>query len=240
MAAADAVLRREGRSLAYYGVANGPQGYRPLRDFLAAKLKRDAGIACAADDILLVSGSLQAFDLINGALLARGDTVIVERDTYQGMLNRYARAGVNAVGVPLDDHGLCIDAIEETLRALSAKGIRPKYIYTIPTVQNPTGTIMPVERRTALLALAETYGVPVFEDDCYSDLIWNGERPRDPNAPQLEGTGEITVEGTDRATGYWTTRSDRDPELHARTSGVYLRAKNIVPPSTERMAGRGK
>jgi 2-aminoadipate transaminase len=177
LAAADAVLRREGRSLAYYGVANGPQGYRPLREFLAAKLKRDAAIACTADDILLVSGSLQAFDLINGALLARGDTVIVERDTYQGMLNRYTRAGINAVGVPLDRDGLRIDALEQTLSALKAKGIRPKYIYTIPTVQNPTGTIMPAERRTALLALAERYGVPVFEDDCYSDLIWSGERP---------------------------------------------------------------
>src|SRR5689334_23559974 len=54
--------------------------------------------------------------------------------------------------------------------------------------------------------------------------FWKGERPRDPNAPQLEGTGEIRVENVDRATGYWTTRSDRDPGLHARTAGVYLRA----------------
>ena len=54
--------------------------------------------------------------------------------------------------------------------------------------------------------------------------FWKGERPRSPNAPQLEGTGEITVEATDRASGYWTTRSDRDPELNARTAGVYLRA----------------
>jgi hypothetical protein len=54
--------------------------------------------------------------------------------------------------------------------------------------------------------------------------FWRGERPRDPNAPQLEGTGEIRVESADRATGYWTTRSDRDPELNARTAGVYLRA----------------
>jgi Predicted nucleotide-binding protein containing TIR-like domain len=54
--------------------------------------------------------------------------------------------------------------------------------------------------------------------------FWKGERPRHPDAPELEGTGEITVESADRATGYWTTRSDRDPELNARTSGVYLRA----------------
>jgi hypothetical protein len=54
--------------------------------------------------------------------------------------------------------------------------------------------------------------------------FWNGERPRHPDAPQLEGTGEIKLESEDRANGYWTTRSDRVPELHARTSGVYLRA----------------
>jgi hypothetical protein len=54
--------------------------------------------------------------------------------------------------------------------------------------------------------------------------FWRGERPRNPNAPQLEGTGEITLEATDRATGFWTTRSDRDPGLNARTAGIYLRA----------------
>jgi 2-aminoadipate transaminase len=189
LAAADAVLRREGSSLAYYGVANGPQGYKPLREFLAAKLKRDAAIACAVDDILLVSGSLQAFDLINGALLAPGDTVIVERDTYQGMLNRYARAGIDVVGVPLDTDGLRIDALADALAALKSKGIRPKYIYTIPTVQNPTGTIMPMERRIALLALSDQYGVPIFEDDCYSDLIWSGERP--PALYAMSSSGNV-------------------------------------------------
>jgi 2-aminoadipate transaminase len=55
--------------------------------------------------------------------------------------------------------------------------VRPKYIYTIPTVQNPTGTIMPEARRTELLRLAQAHGVPVFEDDCYADLIWDGWRP---------------------------------------------------------------
>ena len=54
--------------------------------------------------------------------------------------------------------------------------------------------------------------------------FWNGERPRHPNAPQLEGTGEIRLEDADRAAGYWTTRSETDPLLHERTSGVYLRA----------------
>ena len=76
-----------------------------MREFLAAKLKRDAGIDCAADDILIVSGSLQALDLVNATLLARGDTVIIEQDTYQGALNRLTRLGVNVVGIPLDQRG---------------------------------------------------------------------------------------------------------------------------------------
>jgi 2-aminoadipate transaminase len=175
--AVNAILRREGKTLATYGLASGPQGYRPLRDFLTAKLKRDAGINCAADDILIVSGSLQALDLVNQTLLARGDTVIIERDTYQGALTRLTRLGVNAVGIPLDHEGMRMDALAAALADLKQRGITPKYIYTIPTVQNPTGTIMPETRRAELLKLSQEYGVPIFEDDCYADLIWDGRRP---------------------------------------------------------------
>src|ERR1700744_165235 len=145
--AVNAVLRREGKTLATYGLASGPQGYRPLREFLTTKLKRDAGIDCAADDILIVSGSLQALDLVNATLLARGDTVIVEQETYQGSLNRLTRLGVNTIGIPLDGEGMRMDVLAKTLADLKAKAIRPKYIYTIPTVQNPTGTILPARRR---------------------------------------------------------------------------------------------
>jgi 2-aminoadipate transaminase len=175
--AVNAVLKREGRMLATYGLASGPQGYRPLREFIAAKLKRDAGIACVADDILVVSGSLQALDLVNQSLLARGDTVIMEQETYQGSLNRLTRLGVNVVGIPLDQDGMRIDVLASALADLKNRGITPKYIYTIPTVQNPTGTILPEPRRAELLKLSQAYGVPVFEDDCYADLIWDGKRP---------------------------------------------------------------
>src|SRR4029453_14027367 len=178
--AASAVLSREGKTLATYGLASGPQGYRPLREFLTAKLKRDAGIDCVADDILIVSGSLQALDLVNATLLARGDTVIVERETYQGALNRLTRLGGNAGGVPLHQGGVGGGGLGGAARALAdvkRRGVTPKYIYTTPTVQNPTGTILPEARRAELLKLAARYGVPIFEDDCYADLIWDGKRP---------------------------------------------------------------
>jgi 2-aminoadipate transaminase len=177
MAAATAVLRREGRTLSTYGLSSGPQGYRPLRDFLASKLKAAAGIACTADDILITSGSLQALDLINATLLQRGDTVIIEEDCYQGSINRLTRLGVTVIGIPLDRDGMRMDALSNALDDLQRNGVRAKYIYTIPTVQNPTATIMPVERRQQMLQLSAQHGVPLFEDDCYADLTWSGERP---------------------------------------------------------------
>jgi 2-aminoadipate transaminase len=177
VAAANAVLAREGSTLASYGMKSGPQGYRPLREFIAGKLKRDAAITCTSDDILVVSGSLQALDLINGVLLARGDTVIIEQDCYQGTITRLKRLGVHAIGIPLDRDGMRVDILAQELAALKQRNIKPKYIYTIPTVQNPTGTIMPEERRHELLKLATEYAVPIFEDDCYADLIWDGRRP---------------------------------------------------------------
>jgi 2-aminoadipate transaminase len=175
--AVNAVLKREGKALATYNLAHGPQGYRPLREFLTKKLKRDAGIACTADDILIVSGSLQALDLVNHTLLARGDTVLIEQESYQGSLNRLTRLGVHAVGIPLDSDGMRMDALAAALADHKRRGITPKYIYTIPTVQNPTGSILPEARRAEMLRLSQQYGVPIFEDDCYADLVWSGERP---------------------------------------------------------------
>jgi len=187
IAAATAVLRREGPTLATYGLASGPQGYFALREFLVAKLKRDAGIVCGPDEILVTSGSLQAIDLVNGVLLARGDTVLVEQECYQGSLNRLTRLGVKAVGIPLDRDGMRMDAVASALADLKGQGVRPKYIYTIPTVQNPTGTIMPESRRAEMLRLAGEYGVPIFEDDCYADLIWDRQRPPAIHAMSRDG-----------------------------------------------------
>src|SRR2546423_7565068 len=154
MAAADAVIAREGRNLATYNLGHGPQGYRPLREFLVGKLKRDAGIACTAEDILVVSGSLQALDLVNGALLTRSDTVICEKDCYQGTLTRFARLGVKAIGLPLDRDGMRMEALAAALEDCRKRGLQPKMIYTIPTRQNPTAPILPEALRVELLRLS--------------------------------------------------------------------------------------
>src|SRR5260370_616273 len=142
IAAATAVLEREGSTLATYGLQSGPLGYHPLRAFLVEKLKRHAGISCNADEILITSGSLQAIDLVNGILLARGDTVLIEQESYGGALTRLGRLGVKTVGIPLDREGLRMDALAPALDDLQRRRNRPKYIYTIRTVQNPTRTTL--------------------------------------------------------------------------------------------------
>jgi 2-aminoadipate transaminase len=178
IAAASKVLKREGATLATYGLDSGPQGYRPLREFLVKKLARDAGITCTADDILITGGSQQGLELVNSLLLEKGDTIIVEEASYGGFLSRVKRFGVNMIPLPLDKQGLDIEAVERVLADLKSKGVRPKYLYAIPTVQNPTASILPLERRQALIKLCESYGVPILEDECYSDLVWDGKRPQ--------------------------------------------------------------
>jgi len=174
--AATAVLRRRGADLALYNF-DGPQGYLGLRQLVVDKLAQRPAIKCTTDDVLITSGSGQAIDLVNGLLLERGDTVILEEFTYGGALTKLKRLGVNVVGAPLDDEGLTIDGLDRIIEDLGRTGIRPKYVYTIPTVQNPTGSILPSQRRETLLALTRKHGVPVFEDVCYADLRWDGAGP---------------------------------------------------------------
>ncbi|MBO0738171.1 MAG: PLP-dependent aminotransferase family protein [Alphaproteobacteria bacterium] len=174
--AASAVLQRDGTRLALYNF-DGPQGYRPLREFVVAKAAQRPAITCSVDDVLITSGSGQGIDLVNQLLLEPGDTVILEEFTYGGALTKLRRLGVNIIGAPLDEDGLDIDALARVLEDLGSKGVTPKYIYTIPTIQNPTGSILPLERRQRLLALTRQHRVPVFEDECYADLTWDGSGP---------------------------------------------------------------
>ena len=177
IAATAAVLRRDGTTLSTYGLESGPLGYRPLRDFVAAKLRKRSGLSVSADHVLITSGSIQALDLVNGVFCRPGDTVLVEQFTYAGALSRLRGLGVTPIGIPLDAHGMRVDRLAAKLAELKAQAIQPKFIYVIPTVQNPDGTIMPEARRAQLLELSAEYGVPIFEDECYADLLWTGERP---------------------------------------------------------------
>ena len=169
------VFKGDPRNIAMYNFEGGPQGLLSLRNFLVGKLSEERGINVTAKEILITSGSGQAIELINEILLDEGDTVVVESFTFSGALSYLRRRGVNFVGVDLDENGIRMDHLENILSSLKTKKIRPKYIYTIPTLQNPTGTVMSMEGRQRLLSLSQEYEVPIFEDECYADLIFEGE-----------------------------------------------------------------
>jgi 2-aminoadipate transaminase len=172
--AAASVLRREGSKLAIYNLGLGPQGYPGLRQFVADKSKRHRGIDVPIDDISIVTGSGQGIDMISKLLLDPGDTVLAEEFCYQGALNRFRKLGAKIEAMKLDADGIVVDALASQLAALKTKGVTPKFIYTIPTIQNPTASILPLDRRRALLKLAHEYNVAIFEDECYADLLWQG------------------------------------------------------------------
>ena len=183
------IIEREGHTLATYGLNSGPLGYLPLREFLVGKLNKYAAIDCDAEQILLTSGSLQAMDLINQSMLVEGDTVIVEESNYGGAFSRFRRLGVNMIAIPVDQDGMLVDALATILDQWKASDSKPKFIYTIPTVHNPSGTIMSLARRKQLLALANEHDLPVFEDECYADLVWDGQRP--PSLRALDDSGRV-------------------------------------------------
>ena len=193
--AAAVALSRYGTALARYNLGGSPQGHLPLREFVADALGRRAHMPTDPDEVLVTSGSLQALDLVCGALIAPGDAVIVEEATYAGTLSRLAALGAEVHGVALDRGGIRLDHLEEVLASLGARRRRTKFIYTIPTVQNPTGTVMGVERRRGLLEVARRHGVAIFEDDCYADLVFDGARP--PTIRSLDGAnGQVVYCGS--------------------------------------------
>ncbi|WP_322865223.1 PLP-dependent aminotransferase family protein [Aquicoccus sp. G2-2] len=181
------VLRTEAHAMGKYGMNSGPQGYLPLREEITRILARRCAMQVDPSEILVTSGSLQAMDLVNKALLDAGDVVLLEDANYSGAIAKLRALKVEPYPIALDQHGMRLDALEAALARLTKEGRKPKFIYTIPTIQNPTGSIMPKARRLEMLALSEKYDVPIFEDDCYSDLVFSGTRPPAIHALDTQG-----------------------------------------------------
>ncbi len=169
------VFRGDPRNISMYNFDGGPQGILPLRQFLVDKLAKYRGIDITTDEVLITSGSGQGIELINEILLEEGDTAIVEAFSFSGALSNLRRRKVNIVGVEVDQDGMRMDHLAQALEDLRNRGVHPKYIYTIPTLQNPTGTVLTMERRRQMLELSEEFGVPIFEDECYADLVFENE-----------------------------------------------------------------
>ncbi len=160
------LLLEKGKVLLQYGAT---EGYAPLRESLVPYLKDRFSFDVAAADILPVTGSTQAMDLLCKALINPGDAIAVESPTFLGNMQCMHLYQARLIPVPSDEQGMDIDALEEVF-----KTEHPKMLYTIPTFQNPTGKTLPLERRKRVAQLAAKYGVIVAEDDPYRDLRYAG------------------------------------------------------------------
>jgi len=148
-------------------------GLPGVREFLRERAERTQGRAPEPGELMVTSGGMECIALMCSALVDPGDAVVVEAPSYLGALMAFAAAEAEIVPVETDEHGLRVDLLEERLEA----GLRPKFVYTIPDFQNPTGRTLPAERRRALVDLCRRHGVLLFEDVAYRELAWGGEPP---------------------------------------------------------------
>ena len=184
-------LDREGKDLAYYPMAT---GLPALREFVAEKLTRDRAMQVTADDVALTSGSGEAIGMLIQALTDPGDVALTEEYVYLGTLRQLRRFGAEVVSVKCDGQGMIPQELEATLSRLFAEGKKVKYLYTIPVFQNPLGWTMTLERRRQVLEITRKYGVPVFEDECYVDLRFEGEDVSSFHS--LDDTGQVMYVGS--------------------------------------------
>jgi DNA-binding transcriptional MocR family regulator len=147
------------------------EGYEPLRTQLAA-FERNKGVAgLEPNQLIVTTGSQQALDLLGKTLVSPGDKVIVEGPTFLATIQCFRLYGADVHSAPIDAHGVQVDALERLIVEH-----KPKFVYLIPTFGNPSGALVPLERRKRILELAVKHQVLVVEDDPYGDLYF-GEAP---------------------------------------------------------------
>jgi len=175
-----------GRNISYAGYGDG-RGNLSLRKALSNHLG-SRGVPASPDSILIVSGSLQALQLISLGVLQPESTVFLEQPSYIYSLHIFRSAGMKLKGIPVDDKGMNTDHLRQQTLS-SSKSI----LYTNPTFHNPTGTVMSLERRKDILKVCEAYQLPVIEDDIYQDL-WFEEPP--PTLKSLDKQGHVLYVGS--------------------------------------------
>lgn len=166
------MLLREGPELALYP---GDMSHEAARHLISRKLKAHEGIDIPPSRIMITNGSTQGLLMVAEAFINAGDTVIIEEFCYPGTLRAFGYCEPRYATVPTDDEGIIIDDLVRVLDRLAAQGLTPKFLYTIANFQNPTGSVMSLPRRQALMRLAEERRLLIIEDDAYGDLIYDGE-----------------------------------------------------------------
>ncbi len=169
------------------------EGYAPLRELIAQQMAA-IGAPANADEIIVVNGSQEGMDIVGRTLLHEGDIVLVEGPTFPDAIRLYQSHDAEVIGMEMDRDGIVIEKLAALLDRLPKT---PKFIYTIPTFQNPSGTTLPLDRRHALVDLARERGILLVEDDPYSAFRYDGDplpplRALEPNSVYL-GTFSKTL-----------------------------------------------
>lgn len=184
-------LERDGAWMLQYAFGTGiPEIVEQLR----VKLARDQGIEATAENILVTNGASQGLALIFDLFLNPGDVMLAEAPFFLGAVEEAKVRAAEVREIPLDGEGIVIAALRAELEALRAEGRRAKFLYLVPTFQNPTGITYTLERRRQLVALAQEFGLPIVEDDAYFDLRYDGEKV--PTLYTLDGSGLVMYCGT--------------------------------------------
>lgn len=166
------ILKDDGQNLLQYGTT---EGYPPLKEFLASWTAPRMGRKVSGQEMLITTGSQQALDLFAWSLLDEGDYVITEDPTYLAALTVFLNHGGKFLSVPMDRDGMQVELLPEIIRKARSEGKKVKFIYTIVNFQNPAGSTMSLERRKRLVEISKEFGIPIFEDDPYGYVRFDGE-----------------------------------------------------------------
>ena len=147
------------------------EGFGPLREELASFMGTK-GVAVAANELIVTTGSQQALDLLGKTMISPGDKVIVEGPTFLATIQCFRLYGAELVSAPCDGHGVKTDELEKLIAEH-----KPKFVYLIPTFGNPSGALLSLERRKNVLEMAVKYNTLIVEDDPYGDLYFNEPPP---------------------------------------------------------------
>jgi 2-aminoadipate transaminase len=169
------------------------EGFDRTRACIAEVMAAE-GMAPEPEDVIVTTGGQQAIDLVTKTLVDPGDPVICEAPTYPGAVPVFCSYEADTHHVSMDEDGMRMDELEELLDRLAADGRRPKFVYTVPSFQNPAGVTMSAERRRRLVEVARERELLVIEDNPYGLLRYEG----DPLPPlyQLDGGDYVIYLGT--------------------------------------------
>jgi len=180
----------QGASSLQYGIG---QGTVDLRERICEVMALSGIHGASPDDVVVTVGGQQALDLLARLFLDPGDVVLAEGPTYVGALGVFQAAQAQVQHVAMDDDGLIPAALEEAIAAVERSGRRAKFLYTIPTFQNPAGVTLTEERREQVLDICERAGLLVVEDDPYGMLSFEGDAPLPLRARRREGVFYIST-----------------------------------------------